>query len=80
MVDRGESLAQGAWQLRPASKYRRCCLQTLRRPEGTGCELGEYILEAQLSSQRVDVGVVLPEASGTSLKRFTAGCGHGRIP
>ena len=78
VVDRGEGLPQRTGQLRPIAEHRCCGLQSLRRPERTAGELGEHLLEAELRCERVDVGVVLPEAAGAGLKRFAAGGGQRR--
>ena len=73
VAHRGQGLAQGTGQLGAIAEHRRCGLQSLRRPEGTGGEGGEHIGERQLIRQRVDVGVVLPEAAGAGFERLASG-------
>ena len=73
IAHRGKGLAQWAGPLGSVAEHRCGRLQSVRRPEGTGGERGEYITEPQLSRECIDVGIVLPEAAGSGLERFATG-------
>ena len=72
---RGQHLPHRTGQLRGITEHGRRGLQPIRRPEGTGGEVGVDRAQTELIGEGIDVGVVLPEAAGAGLERLAAAGG-----
>ncbi|SBO44937.1 protein of unknown function [Cyanobium sp. NIES-981] len=75
--DGGQHLTQGTRPLGRLTEHRSRGLQAIGRPERTGGEAGVDAAHIELFREGIDVGIILPEASGSRFKGFAAFRGDG---